>query len=154
MYNIIPCITWYSCLYRAGAKSRGVFKRRLAMRVYGKAALALVLLSSAAMANGWDDFTPREPSSKEPGRWEWAWDGSDGLGISVPATVHYLRGGPARITISGPEDMLAQLRVGQGQIRFCRACRGGDQRFDITVSGVPLRKVALAGGGPDIQLGR
>src|SRR5689334_6014043 len=95
------------------------------MRIFAKAALAAVLLSSAAMANGWDDFIPREPSLKQPGHWEWTWDGSDGLGISVPATVHYLRGGAARITISGPDDMLAQLRVGQGQIRFCRECRGG-----------------------------
>ena len=124
------------------------------MRIFVKAALAVVLLSSAAMANDWDGFTPREPSSKQAGRWEWAWDGSDGLGISVPATVHYLRGGPARITISGPDDVLAQLRVGQGQIRFCRDCWGGHSHLDITVSGVPLRRIGLAGGGGDIQLGR
>lgn len=124
------------------------------MRIFVKAALAAVLLSSAAMANDWDGFTPREPSLKQPGHWEWAWDGSDGLGLSVPATVHYLRGGPARIVITGPDEMLAQLRVGQGQIRFCRDCWGGRGRLDITVNGVPLRKVGLAGGGEEIQLGR
>jgi hypothetical protein len=125
------------------------------MRIYGKAVLALVLLTGAASARDWDGFTPSEPSLKQPGHWEWAWDGSDSLGISVPATVHYVRGGPARIVITGPDDMLAQLRVGHGDIRFCRDCWGGHgDRLDITVSGVPLRNVSLAGGGEDIQLGR
>src|SRR5579883_1968771 len=110
------------------------------MRMVVKAALALVVLSACAQARDWDGFTPREPSSRQPGRWEWAWDGSDGLAIAVPATVHYQRGGPARILITGPEDMLAQLRVGQGQIRFCRDCWGGRGHLDITVSGVALNK--------------
>ena len=53
--------------------------------MFAKTALALGLLAAAApaIARGWDDFTPREPSSKQPGRWEWAWDGSDGLGVST-----------------------------------------------------------------------
>lgn len=124
------------------------------MRILVKAGLALILLSSAAAARDWDGFTPREPSLKQPGHWEWSWDGSDGLGIAVPATVHYQRSGPARIVITGPEDELEQLRVGQGNIRFCRDCWGGHGHLDITVSGVPLHKVALAGGGEEIQLGR
>src|SRR5581483_1384214 len=138
MYNIIPCITWYSCLYRAGAKSTRGFQRRRAMRIYLTATLVFALLSGIALANDWDGFTPREPSLKQPGHWEWAWDGSDGLGIAVPATVHYQRGGPARIVITGPEDELQQVRVGQGQIRFCRDCWGGHSHLDITVSGVLL----------------
>src|SRR5690242_938286 len=124
------------------------------MRIYLTATLVFALLSGVALANDWDGFTPREPSLKQPGHWEWAWDGSDGLGISVPATVHYVRSGPARISITGPEEMLEQLRVGQGQIRFCRDCWGRGEHLDITVSGVALRKVSLAGGGEDIQLGR
>jgi hypothetical protein len=125
------------------------------MRIVLQAALALGLLSLAAEARDWDSFMPREPSLKQPGHWEWAWDGRDGLGISVPATVHYQRSGPARIVITGPDEMLDQLRVGQGEIRFCRDCWGTSRgRLDITVSGVALRNVALAGGGEEIQLGR
>jgi len=124
------------------------------MRIYGKAALVLVLLTGAASARDWDNFTAREPSLKQPGHWEWAWDGSDGLGVSVPATVHYVRTGPARISITGPDEMLDQIRVGQGQIRFCRDCWGKGEHVDIIVSGVPLHHVSLAGSGGDMQLGR
>jgi hypothetical protein len=124
------------------------------MRIYLTAALALALLSGAAAARDWDGFTPREPSLKQPGHWEWTWDGGDALGIAVPAVVHYMRSGPARISITGPDDMLDQLRVGQGEIRFCRDCWGKSGRLDITVSGVALRSVALAGGGEEVQLGR
>ncbi len=124
------------------------------MRIVGTAAVALVLLSACAQARDWDSFTPREPSSKQAGHWEWAWDGSDSLGISVPATVHYQRTGPARIAITGPDEMLAQLRVGQGEIRTCQDCNFHGGHLDITVSGMALRNVALAGGGEEIQLGR
>lgn len=74
--------------------------------------------------------------------------------MSVGATVHYVAGGPARITVTGPDALLDKLRVGQGQIRWCEDCsiRGG--RLDITVSGVTLHRVALHGGGGDVQMGR
>ncbi|MBN9588016.1 MAG: hypothetical protein BGN85_14310 [Alphaproteobacteria bacterium 64-11] len=101
-----------------------------------------------------DGFIPQQPSVSKPGYREWAWDGKDGLGVSVPATVHYERGGPARIVITGPEDTLTHLRVGQGQIRHDNSrdlFREG--RLEITVSGVTLRAVMLAG-SPTIELGR
>jgi hypothetical protein len=107
-----------------------------------------------AQARGFDEFTPREPSLKQSGHWEWAWDGTDALGIDVPATVHYVQGGPARITATGSDDMLERLRVGQGQIRLCEDCRVSGDRLDITVSGVRLNNVALHGANGDIQLGR
>lgn len=125
------------------------------MRILVMTSLATVLLIGCAQARDWDSSQPPlPPSSQQPGHWEWAWDGGDSLGVSVPATVHYLRGGPARIAISGPDDVLAQVRVGQGQIRFCRDCWGAHGHLDITVSGVPLHHVALAGGGEEIQFGR
>ena len=120
-------------------------------------AFALLSLSLAlpALARDWnDDFTPREPSLKQSGHWEWEWDGKDGLGVSVRATVHYVPGGPARIVVRGSNDLLEKLRVGQGQIRWCEDCRVGGDRLDITVSGVTLRNVALHGAGGDVQLGR
>jgi hypothetical protein len=126
---------------------------KIAHRLFSVCLFSLAL-SVPALARGWDDFTPREPSLKQSGHWEWAWDGDDGLGVSVGATVHYVAGGPARISVSGPDDLLEKLRIGQGQIRWCEDCsiRGG--RLDITVSGVTLHNVALHGGGGDIQMGR
>ena len=121
------------------------------------ARLALCLFSlclTPASARSWDDFTPREPSLKQSGHWEWAWDGTDGLGVSVGATVHYVPGGPARITVTGPDALLERLRVGQGQIRWCEDCRIGGGRLDITVSGVTLHNVAISGSGGEILLGR
>lgn len=121
--------------------------------LFAKVALCLFALSLVP-AQARSDFTPRDPSLKQPGHWEWAWDGDDGLGVSVAATVHYVPSGPARITVTGLEDMLERLRIGQGQIRWCEDCHVRGGRLDITVSGVPLRSVALQGGGGDIQLGR
>ena len=124
------------------------------VRILATTTLVLGLLSVGAAARDWDGFTPREPSLRQPGHQEWTWDGSDGLGVSVSGIVHYQRSGPARISISGPDDVLEKLRVGQGQIRFCEDCRVPRVQLDITVSGVPLRRVSLAGSGGDIQLGR
>jgi hypothetical protein len=124
------------------------------MRSFATTALALGLLSVGAAARDWDSFTPREPSLKQPGHQEWTWDGTDGLGVSVAGIVHYQRGGPARITISGPDEILERVRVGQGQIRYCEDCRVPRTPLDITVSGVALRKLSLAGSGGDIRLGR
>ena len=124
------------------------------MRILGVTALLLGLLSVGADARDWDSFTPREPALRQPGHQEWVWDGSDGLGVSVSGIVHYQRGGPARISITGPDAILEKLRVGQGQIRYCEDCRVSRTPLDITVSGVPLRTVSLAGSGGDIRMGR
>src|ERR1700755_2990311 len=108
-----------------------------------KAGLVFCLLAAPALARSSDDFTPRDPSLKQPGHWEWAWDGSDGLGVGlVGAKVHYVPTGPARIVITGPDEALAQVRVGQGQIRWCDDCRA-IRGLEVTVSGVTLRHVAL-----------
>ena len=125
--------------------------------LFAKTAFALCLLPlflAPTLARGWDDFTPREPSLKQSGHWEWEWDGTDGLGVSVGATVHYVSGGPARIMVTGPDALLERLRIGQGQIRWCENCRIGGGRLDITVSGVTLHNVALSGAGGEILLGR
>lgn len=122
-----------------------------------KTGFALCLLSLAAttaLARDRDDFTPRDPSLKQPGHWEWAWDGSDGLGIGlVGARVHYEPTGPARIVITGPDEALERVRVGQGQIRWCEDCRA-IKGLDVTVSGVTLHSVALSGADEEIELGK
>src|ERR1700759_1905130 len=88
------------------------------------AVCALALTVASATARDWEGFAPRDPSLKQPGHWEWAWDGNDSLGIGlVGATVHYVPNGPARIVITGPDNALERVRVGQGQICWCEECR-------------------------------
>lgn len=123
---------------------------------FAKTGFALCILSlslAGASAKDWRGFTPREPSAKQPGRWEWTWDGKDGLGVGIGATVRYVPSGPARIVIAGPEESLQQLEVGQGQIRWCDTCRGS-RNLEVVVSGVTLRSVSVHGSGGDVQLGR
>ncbi len=127
---------------------------RLAAKTGFLLGFLLLTLAMPAHARGWDDFTPRDPALKQPGHWEWNWDGHDGLGVSVAATVHYVPTGLARISITGPDELLEKLRVGQGQIRWCEDCHVGSGRLDITVSGVALRNVALHGAGGEIMLGQ
>jgi hypothetical protein len=120
----------------------------------GFAVCLLSLFALSASARDSYGFTPREPSLKQAGHWEWDWDGGDGLGIGlVGATVHYVPTGPARIVITGSNEALERVRVGQGQIRWCEDCRAING-LEITVSGVTLHNVALGGADIDIELGQ
>jgi len=128
----------------------------MASSVFAKAgfAFSLLMLLAPAQARSWEDFTPRDPSLKQSGHWEWDWDGSDGLGISlVGAKVRYVPTLPARIVITGPDEALERVRVGQGQVRWCDNCRA-IRGLEVIVSGVTLHNVALNGADIDIQLGR
>jgi hypothetical protein len=126
----------------------------MASTVFAGSAFCLLLLLAPAQARSWEDFTPRDPSLKQSGHWEWDWDGSDGLGVSlVGAKVRYVPTLPARIVITGPDEALERVRVGQGQIRWCDNCRA-IKGLEVIVSGVTLHNVALAGADIDIQLGR
>ena len=128
----------------------------MASSVFAKAgfAFSLLMLLAPAQARSWEDFTPRDPSLKQSGHWEWDWDGSDGLGVSlVGAKVRYVPTLPARIVITGPDEALERVRVGQGQVRWCDNCRA-IKWLEVIVSGVTLHNVALNGADIDIQLGR
>ncbi|HEX2762101.1 MAG TPA: DUF2807 domain-containing protein [Rhizomicrobium sp.] len=114
------------------------------------ALLAFLALPFAADARGRDNdgFIARDPVVNQPGRWEWAWDGNDGLSLEAPVTLHYRAGGPPRIIATGPDEILKHLRIGQGHIwadddwHFLR----GDA-VTVTVTGVTVHKIALAGSG-------
>ena len=127
------------------------------MSNFAKTGIALCLVAIAivpAVARDGYDFTPRDPSLKQSGHWEWTWDGEDGLGVGlVGANVHYDPKGPARIVITGPDEALERVRVGQGQIRWCQDCRA-IRGLEVTVGGVTLHNVALHGADVNIQLGR
>src|SRR5476651_53130 len=124
MYNIIPCIARYGCPYRlATLRRRPRQQMEIAMKaVFAMTGMALLALAaSSALARDWnDDFVPRDPAVKQPGHYEWSWDGKDGLSLEAPVTLHYTPGGSPRIVATGPDEMLAHLQVGQGHIRVDR----------------------------------
>lgn len=110
---------------------------------------ALALAATAAVARGWEgDFVPREPAVKQSGHYEWSWDGRDDLGLEAPATLRYTPEGSPRIVITGPDDLLAHVQVGQGRIRVDRDWHySGNDRLVVTVTGVTVHNIALAGSG-------
>lgn len=111
--------------------------------------VALLGVAGAALGRGWDDdFVPREPAAKQPGRYEWSWDGKDGLSLEAPFTLHYSPAGAPRIVATGPDELLAHLQVGQGRIRVDRDWRySGRERITVTVTGVTVHNIALSGTG-------
>jgi len=119
-------------------------------KTFALLALLSLPLLNAASARSWDKdgFIARDPVVNQPGRWEWAWDGDDGLSLEAPVTLHYRAGGPTRIVATGPDEILKHLRVGQGHIwadddwHFLR----GDA-VTVSITGPMVHKIALAGSG-------
>jgi Putative auto-transporter adhesin, head GIN domain len=113
------------------------------------ASLFALVAGTAAMARNWDGDAA-QPGVDQPGHKEWAWDGDKHLSVGVPSVLHYQRGGAPRIVITGPEEVLRRLHVGGGHIELDHDWSwhsGGDDRVDITVSGVPLDHISLGGSG-------
>lgn len=112
------------------------------------AAMLAVLAAGAAMARGWDEFTPQDPVVKQPGRVEWKWDGDDGIGIGAPVTAHYTPGGSPRIVATGSDDVLAHLQEWHGEVRMEPGWRNsGNGRAEVTITGVTVHNIALSGTG-------
>jgi Putative auto-transporter adhesin, head GIN domain len=77
-------------------------------------------------------------------RKEWKWDGGDTLAVNAPVVLHYQSDGPRRVTVTGPADLLNQVRVGGGQIGADEGRHyAGHERLQAVVSGVPIRKFSI-----------
>lgn len=81
------------------------------------------------------------------------WDGSDHVSVDVPAHTQYSPTNGPKLHVSGDPQMLAHLRVRNGNIGL--DCRGHffDSDLTITLPGRQFRKFAIAGSG-DMQLDR
>lgn len=113
-------------------------------------ALALPLWSAApALARSWgDNFVPQKPTLEQPGHREWAWDGNDSLSAEGPVLLHYSPAGAPRVVATGPEDLVSHIQFGQGRIRVDDGWpRSGRGQVEVTVTGVTVHNVALAGSG-------
>jgi hypothetical protein len=111
--------------------------------------LGVSLLTGVCVAKALaDDITGEPPAIKTTDRLEWAWDGGDRVGIALPATVHYQAGGQPRVIVRGPADLLTRVRYDHGELGLERSLfdwNSGGEKLDVTLTGMTLRKVGLAG---------
>jgi hypothetical protein len=139
-------------VYTGPAKRRESAAQEMetAMKAVAMMSMALLALAAtAALGRDWDDnFVPRDPAVKQPGHYEWTWDGKDSLGIEAPVNLHYTQAGSPRIVITGPDELLAHVQVGQGRIRTDQDWHySGREHLQVTVTGVTVHNIALSGSG-------
>lgn len=89
------------------------------------------------------------------------WTGGDSLTLELPADVTYVQSAEAKITLSGPKDVVERVVVEGGRIAFSEAGEGSDitidlngvrmvddaDRLRITVSGPKVTRFAVNGSG-------
>jgi hypothetical protein len=106
-------------------------------------------------SNGLEDFSlfdgrPRceaVPAANAAAR-DLDWDGSDRVGLSVLAPATYTPGGSDKLHASGDPQVLAHLRIRDGNIEMdCRGWRERTSGVTLTLPGREFRKFALNGGG-------
>jgi hypothetical protein len=111
--------------------------------------LSLLCFSTAPASSAYfrDRASYRDPAVTQPGRMEWAWDGGKKLAVGVPAIVHYSEQGAPRVVITGPDEMLRQVRFGDGTITLenDNDFSWNHDRLDITVTGVALNDFVVSG---------
>ena len=113
------------------------------------AAGLLISASAFGVALG-DDFEGKTPAVKTATQVEWVWDGGDKAEIAVPATVHYQASGTPRVIVKGPADLIDRVRFQDGELKMQWRLFGDNdnnkgERLDVTITGVKLRQVGLAG---------
>ena len=100
--------------------------------------------------NDWDDHHRHHWDRGDGGPQttrEIAWTGGNSLDVDVPAEVKYTQGaGPAKLTITGPRDAVADVEVDDGQIRF-RHDHDDDGNLTIVMTAPSVTRFEMAGSG-------
>lgn len=86
-------------------------------------------------------------------RKEWRWQGGDTLALNAPVNVRYEPKGAPGISVTGPADMMQNVRVSEGRIASNAPARGNGRKLEAVVSGVSIRKFVV-NGGENLQLGK
>lgn len=78
-------------------------------------------------------------------RKEWRWEGGDTLALNAPVNVRYEPKGPPGVSVTGPAELMKDVRVGEGRIVSNSTPRRTEQRMEAVISGVPIRKFVVNG---------
>jgi hypothetical protein len=125
-------------------------------------ALCAVFLGLAFLIGGDDVFhTPGaeriKPLIDMATRKEWRWEGGDTLALNAPMNVRYEPKGPPRVSVTGPAELIKDVRVSEGRIASDarqprREDKKWEQKVEAVVSGVAIRKFVV-NGGENLNLG-
>jgi hypothetical protein len=73
------------------------------------------------------------------------WGGGDALDIDIPADVQFTQGaGPAKITISGPKDLVDRVELSGSHLQFSDD-PSGDGKLTVVMTAPGVRKFSIAG---------
>jgi len=76
-----------------------------------------------------------------------AWSGGDLLGVDIPADVQYVQAtGPAKLTVTGSRDVVADVVVDRGRIDFAHD-RGHWSNLTIVLSAPGVNRFEMTGSG-------
>lgn len=132
--------------------------RMLAILSAAGLALCAVFLGLAFLIGGDDVFhTPGSLERIKPlidmaTRKEWRWGGGDTLALNAPVNVRYERKGPPRVSVTGPAELMKDVRVSEGRIASQAPRQTSGRKLEAVVSGVPIRKFVV-NGGENLNLG-
>jgi hypothetical protein len=91
-----------------------------------------------------------------------AWDGSETVGIAVPADAKYTRGSGDAVTVTGDANLIQHVRVREGNIEMDCHSWHREGRMAINLPGRTFTKFGVAGSGsmllsgidqPELKLG-
>jgi hypothetical protein len=121
--------------------------------------LCAAFLSLAFLIGGDDLFQNRrsldriKPLIDMATRKEWRWDGGDTLALNAPVNVRYEPKGAPGVSVTGPAELMKDVRVGDGRIASQATPRRNGRKLEAVVSGIPIRKFVV-NGGENLQLGK
>ncbi len=131
--------------------------RMLAILSAAGLALCAVFLGLAFLIGGDDVFhTPGseriKPLIDMATRKEWRWGGGDTLALNAPMNVRYEPKGPPGVSVTGPAELMKDVRVSEGRIASQAPRPASGRKLEAVVSGVPIRKFVV-NGGENLNLG-
>ncbi len=132
--------------------------RMLAILSAAGLSLCAVFLGLAFLIGGDDVFhTPGSLERIKPlidmaTRKEWRWGGGDTLALSAPMNVRYEPKGPPRVSVTGPAELMKDVRVSEGRIASQAPRQITGRKLEAVVSGVPIRKFVV-NGSENLNLG-